>query len=192
MSTFRVAGMKTTAYEKNCMRFFIQKMLHVKVTEAKCDVPRWIDGEKELPVLSSGWAVFGGEQVERDGVGLEVLEQRDGLVGAVRTRSDRHGGQLVERRQTLERVAEDRHEVAFEVADLTAHRRRVWKLLRCDRCKRTSTSATSLPTRLQWLTEVVKIIKYNVVTDHFSGLDRALGRVCVCPDNSFRNKWHLT
>jgi len=100
-------------------------------------MPRWIDGEEELPVFSSGRAVLGGKQVERNGVGLEVLEQGDGLVGAVWTRGDRHGGELVERRQTLERVAEHRHEVALEVADLTTHSGRVWKLVRRDRCPHT-------------------------------------------------------
>jgi len=95
---------------------------------AKRDVPGRVNGEKELSVLGPGGAAV--EQVERNGVGLEVLQQRDGLVSTVWTRGHRHGGELVERRQTLERVTEHRHELALELADLTTHRRRVWKLVR--------------------------------------------------------------
>jgi len=103
-------------------------------------VPRWIDGQKELSVFGSSRAVLSGQKVDGDGVRLEVLQQRDGLVGAVGARGDGHGGQLVEWRQTLKRVAEDRHEVAFEVADFTTHRRRVGQFLRSHGCARTSST----------------------------------------------------
>ena len=49
-------------------------------SSSKRDAPCWVDGEKVLPVLRPRRAVLGREQIDGNGVGLEVLEQRDGLV----------------------------------------------------------------------------------------------------------------
>ena len=103
-------------------------------SSSKRDAPCWVDGEKVLPVLCPRRAVLGREQIDGNGVGLEVLEQRDGLVGAVRPCRDRDGGQLIQWRQALERVDEDRHKLTLEVVDLAAHGRRVRELVRRHCC----------------------------------------------------------
>jgi len=42
-----------------------------------------------------------------------------------------------------------------------------------------------------WYFDVVWFAVY-IITDQFSGPGRALGPVCLCPDNNFRTKWPMT